>query len=222
MLHYWEEELGRTLLVVAPPDWRRLDLRATLVHRTEEERATAVLADGSTVPLDWPATGIVTLNELRNAQQDRDSGTWVAMRMVLDPRGTYSAYYNFELNPAWAPAVPPEDYLEDMNPFPRKPEFVPTWWDGRDLDYGDRDRALGLIKGVLQFDVPPTAALVRVTAQAGRLVTAELRTLDGAQRPWTPPPILGELLRHHHDAGAPWRSATLEFALGGTTSAEFT
>ena len=221
MLDYWEAELGRTLLAVAPPEWRRLDVRATLVDCVQDERATAVLADDSTVPLDWPAPAIHTFTELRNAQWDGNTGTWVAMRMLLDPSGSYVTYYNFELNPAWDPVVTPEDYREDMNPFPRKPEFVPTWWEGREPDYGDRDRTMGLITGLLNFDMPAAAARVRVTASAGAPATAEVRTVNGGDRPWTPPPLLDELLRHHREAGAPWASATLELAVPGGLSSDF-
>lgn len=222
MLDYWEAELGRTLMSVAPPDWQRLDLRATLVHATEDERATAVLADDSIVPLEWPATGIVTVNELRNAQWEADTGTFVALRMLLDPSGSYRVYYDFELSPDWDPPVAAADYIEDRNPFPRKPEYVPGWWDGREPDFGDRERILTRITSRLKFDLPANVAEVRLTATAGKPATARVRTIGGADQAWAPPPFLDELLRHHRDLGEPWESAVIEFEHGGQLRAGFT
>lgn len=132
--------------------------------------------------------------------------------MLIDPPGSYVTYYNFELNPGWEPAITAADYREDQDPYPRKPEYVPTWWDGRDPDYGDRDDVVTrMIGGMLRFDLPAAAARVRITAEAGQPATARIHTVNGADRPWTPPPILDEFLRHHRDAGAPWRSVTLEY-----------
>jgi hypothetical protein len=49
-----------------------------------------------------------------------------------------------------------------------------------------------------------------------------VHTVNGRDQPWTPPPFLDELLRHHRDAGAPWRSATVEYEFRGEIKVDFT
>jgi hypothetical protein len=221
VLDQLESELGRSLLSVAPPDWRRLDLQATLVHLFVDLRAIAVLPDDSTVPLELPPGFLMILDDLRRAQWEPNTGTWLAFRLLVDPPDAYVALYNFELTPDWAPAVTAEEYAEDLNPYPRRPEHIPGWWDGREPDFGDRERILVRIADCLKFALPSGADQVRISATPDSPPTAQVRTVNDTEQPWDPPPFLGELLGHHRAAGNPWHSATLEFAHRGDLRADF-
>lgn len=221
MLDHLETQLGESLIAAAPTNWARIDLRTTVLSTVADLRATAVLADDSTVPLELPPGFLMTLNELRDAQWEPNTGSWVALRLLIDPPGEYVAYYNFELTPDWAPAVTAAQYAEDMRPFPRKPEQVPFWWNGREPDFGDRERILVRIGDVLKFSLPAGSASVRVTAAAGTHPTALVRTVNDTEQAWTPPLFLDELLRRHRAAGEPWNSATVDFVHRGHPQAEF-
>lgn len=221
MLDRLESRLGGSLLSVAPPQWRRIDLRVTMVNLMADMRAVAVLPDDSTVPLELPPGFLMTLDELRSVQWEPNTGTWLALRYVLDPPDNYLVYYNFELTPDWEPVVTAEQYAEDLNPFPRKPQHVPSWWDGGEPDHGDREEILTRIASCFKFDLPSGAVGVRLTAAPDEPCTAQVHTVNDTDQPWTPPPFMGELLRAHRAAGKPWHRATLEFAHRGDLRADF-
>ncbi|TDP89916.1 hypothetical protein [Labedaea rhizosphaerae] len=221
MLDQLESRLGGLVLSVAPPDWRRVELRATMVNLMADMRIVAVLPDDSTVPLDLPPGLLMTLDELRQVQWEPNTGTWLALRMMIDPPGAYLVSYNFELTPDWDPVITAEEYAEDLNPYPRKPEHVPSWWSGGEPEYGDREQILNRIASSLRFDLPPGSVGVHLSATPGTRPTATVRTVNDTEHPWTPPPFLDELLRHHRAAGKPWHAATIDYSHSGHLRTDF-
>lgn len=128
------QQIGGAVLRDAPGGWRRIDVKATLTTMVEEVAITVIMADGSSAKPQPPDFGDA-LRELRQALYEPGKGTWLSMRLILDPPGSFVVHYNFDFDPLWDPPVPPVVYQRDLEAFPRDEERIPAWYRKR-LDEG--------------------------------------------------------------------------------------
>lgn len=125
------QRIGVMLIDLAPSDWRRIDLRATLATMVEDLALTAIRHDGTTPLMDIPAETKPVLSELRKRMFRPGLGTWFSMRMIIDPPGSYVTHFNFDYDPHWDPPIPPIVYQKDLESFPRDPDHTPSWLASR-------------------------------------------------------------------------------------------
>lgn len=189
--------VGARLMGAAPQGWRRLDLVVRATSTVEEIVALAVMADGVVEIAPLPEIGSL-LFELRRKCFEPGYGTWLSLRLHVEPTGSYYVHYNFTLDPLWDPPLPNDLYEADQAVFPR----AEPWFPGRPITATGND-LLRDAANYLKFALPAGWEYVQLQyrgigdhEEAGALVHSM-----GGTFPWTPPKQVLELLRRHR-AGA--------------------
>ncbi|XRQ10847.1 hypothetical protein ACN3XK_08115 [Actinomadura welshii] len=117
-----------TLLAgAAPAGWKRIDMRALMTVAVSDIALTVVLADGSSPPMELPRDVIGMLGELRSRMYRPGEGTWLSMRLMMEPPGAYYTSFNNVYDPLWEPGLSAAEWAQDMAAFPRDDEHVPNW-----------------------------------------------------------------------------------------------
>ncbi|MEV7550124.1 hypothetical protein AB0N89_10910 [Amycolatopsis sp. NPDC089917] len=124
------QQIGGAVLREAPEGWRRIDVKATMATMVEDLAITVIMADGSSAQVQPPDVA-AALRESRQALYEPGKGTWLAMRLILDPPGSFVVHYNFDFDPLWDPPVPAVVYQRDLEAFPRDEEKIPAWYRAR-------------------------------------------------------------------------------------------
>jgi len=121
------QDIGQVLLRMAPPGWRRIDLKVLMVAPGHDIALTVIMDDGTTTTVEPPAVIAQIAAELRARMYRRGEGTWFGMRYTLDPPSDYHVSYNFDFDPLWEPPIRPDVFAEDVAAFPRDEEHIPDW-----------------------------------------------------------------------------------------------
>lgn len=117
-----------TLLARSAPDgWKRIDMKALMTVGVSDVALTVVLRDGSSPPAELPRDVIGMLAELRSRMYRPGAGTWLSMRLMMDPPGAYYTSFNYDYDPLWDPGIPAAEWAEDLAAFPRDDAHVPAW-----------------------------------------------------------------------------------------------
>ncbi|GAA4264467.1 hypothetical protein [Frondihabitans peucedani] len=88
-----------------------------------------------------PGRGMIfpVWSELRSSMYEADKGTWFSARLTLKSDGSFAFEFNYDRrpyvgNPAttfepsrFGPRPLDEEWLVDLERYPRSPEFMPTW-----------------------------------------------------------------------------------------------
>ena len=123
--------LGRILLQVVPPGWRRIDLKILMLAGVVDLQLTVFMQDGSSPVADPPRELTLIAGELRSMMYRAGEGTWFGMRFMMDPPSAYWISFNGDFDPLWEPPVPPQAWAQDLAVFPRADEHVPGWLRAR-------------------------------------------------------------------------------------------
>lgn len=222
--------VGGLLMAGAPDGWRRLDLAAAVTVSDRQVVVTAVLPDGYR-QVEPPADLDFLITELRELKNEVGLGTWLSVRLTVDPDGTYAVWFNFAQDPRWDPPLAAESYRRDLDAFPRDDQWVPHWY---------RERMAGRQPvGAIPIGVPDLATLekemfseltfllpagwetLRLNSN-GPTTTAEVTSVLGDTAPWQPPAAVTDLLAQHRAAArVGWISARLEMRHPAERRAEF-
>ncbi|TDC90350.1 hypothetical protein [Actinomadura sp. 7K507] len=121
-----------TLLAqAAPAGWKRIDMKALMTVAVSDIALTVVLRDGSSPPAELPRDVIGMLGELRSMMYRPGAGTWLSMRLMMDPPGAYYTSFNNDYDPLWDPDITAAEWAQDLAAFPRDDEHIPEWLRGR-------------------------------------------------------------------------------------------
>jgi hypothetical protein len=121
------QDIGRILLQLTPPGWRRIDLKVLMVAPGHDATLTVIMQDGTTsTPEAPPVIGEIAA-ELRSRMYRQGEGTWFGMRYTLDPPSDFHVSYNFTFDPQWQPPIRPDVFAQDLAAFPRDEEHIPGW-----------------------------------------------------------------------------------------------
>jgi hypothetical protein len=121
------QDIGRVLLQMPPPGWRRMDLRVLMVAPGHDITLTLIMEDGTTSELEPPPVIAEIAAELRSRMYRQNEGTWFGMRYSLDPPSEYHVSYNFDFEPVWHSPVRADVFAQDIAAFPRAEEHIPDW-----------------------------------------------------------------------------------------------
>ncbi|TDB95619.1 hypothetical protein [Actinomadura sp. 7K534] len=117
-----------TLLAqAAPAGWKRIDMKALMTVGVSDVALTVVLRDGTSPQMELPRDVIGMLGELRSMMYRPGEGTWLSMRLMMDPPGTYYTSFNNDYDPLWEPELTAGEWSADLAAFPRDDEHVPGW-----------------------------------------------------------------------------------------------
>ncbi|WP_131736228.1 hypothetical protein [Actinomadura roseirufa] len=121
------QRMGQILVQIAPPDWRRIDLKILMVVDATDVALTVILKDGSSPELDPTRELVHIAARLRSIMYRENEGTWFGMRYMMDPPGAFWVSFNDRFDPHWDPPVPARLFAADVAVFPRAGEHVPAW-----------------------------------------------------------------------------------------------
>ncbi|XVQ10061.1 hypothetical protein ACQP1W_47365 [Spirillospora sp. CA-255316] len=125
------QRMGALLVQLAPPDWRRIDLKVLMTAGAADLRLTVIMKDGSS-PAVEPVPELTRIGaELRSMMYRPGEGTWFGMRYMMDPPGAYWVSFNTDFDPLWDPPLPGDFFAQDLAVFPRADEHVPGWLRAR-------------------------------------------------------------------------------------------
>ncbi|WP_051712943.1 hypothetical protein [Spirillospora albida] len=119
------------LAKAAPAEWKRIDMKAVMSVGVSDIALTVVLRDGSSPPMEMPRDVIGMVGELRSIMYRPGAGTWLSMRLMMDPPGTYYTSFNYQYDPLWKPDLTASEWAQDLAAFPREDAHVPEWLRGR-------------------------------------------------------------------------------------------
>lgn len=228
--------IGGWLMDSAPEGWRRIDMTARAASTLEEISLAVVMPEGGPAQMEPPPDVSPLLYELRAKKYMRGRGSWLSLRLVIEPDGAYRVLYNFDSDPRWDPPVETEVFDHDFETFPREEEWVPAWyWEGLKGQTGGTripDEPNALLKSVaneLQFALPPGWDFIQVQFRAVgdyEEFGAVIHSITGTVYPWTLPEPVLELLRRHRaasvsDARGTWVSLKYEMKYPDSVKAQF-
>jgi hypothetical protein len=220
----------------APEGWLRIDMTARVASTVEEISLAVVMPDGDPARMEPPPDVSPLLSELRQKKYMPGRGTWLSMRLVIDPTGDYRVIYNFDSDPRWDPPVETAVFDHDFETYPRDEEWLPAWYrEGLKGETGGTripDEPNALLKGVadeLKFALPAGWDYVQLQYRAVggyEESGAVVHSLTGTVYPWTPPEQVLDLLRRHRSASASedrgtWVSLKYEMSFPESVKAQF-
>ncbi|NBH11632.1 hypothetical protein [Amycolatopsis sp. SID8362] len=228
--------IGGWLMDAAPEGWRRIDLTARLTVAVEEIALAVVMPDGAAARMEPPPDVSPLLFELRNKKYMRERGSWLSLRLVIEPDGDYRVSYNFDLDPLWDPPIETAVWDQDFEAFPRDDEWIPAWYrEGIKGESGGKrtpDEPNALLKGIadyLKFTLPAGWDYVQLQYRAlgdHEESGAVVHSITGTVYPWTPPEQVLDLLRRHRaaslsDGRGTWVSLKYEMKFPDSVKAQF-
>jgi hypothetical protein len=241
------EELTRgiaTLLAQsAPSGWRRIDLRVMLTVAVSDAALSVAMQDGTSQPVEMPRDILGMAAELRSIMYRQDRGTWMSLRVMLDPPGSYYTSYNNDYDPRWEPDIPDEAYVQDLAAFPRAEENIPDWLRARTgrpplppepvqpLGPVEQKDLLEEITSVLVDALPPAwqSADLLYNALGSHTETSCQLLMCNTHMPklWTPPPaatdLFDRLRRGMHTEGlGTWFTAGFRLTFPFSYQVEYT
>ncbi|XVQ12476.1 immunity protein YezG family protein [Spirillospora sp. CA-255316] len=122
-------QIGRILVADAPSGWQEILLTERYLFRRSEEVALATLKDGR-VKGFTPGDGFELIDlftALRKITYQPGKGAWFTAKFKLTIDGKFSIDYDYDNEPEWDVPIVPETYAEDLERFPRAPEYIPEW-----------------------------------------------------------------------------------------------
>ncbi|SNR51990.1 TNT domain-containing protein [Actinomadura mexicana] len=122
-----ESRVAEVARRLAPPGWRRLDLRCAATVAVSDVALTVLTGEGGTVTAeDAPQELTGLLMDLRRARYRPERGSWFSMTMIIEP-GSVRPLYNHDFDPLWDPPIPVECWRRDQIVMPRDGGNVPGW-----------------------------------------------------------------------------------------------
>jgi hypothetical protein len=119
--------IATLLAQAAPAGWKRIDLKALANVAVSDIALTVVLQDGSSPPVDMPRDVVGMVGELRSIMYRPGAGTWLSMRLMLEPPSAYYVSFNNDFDPLWEPDLTAAEWAQDLAAFPRDDEHIPAW-----------------------------------------------------------------------------------------------
>lgn len=125
---------------LAPPGWRRIDLRCVATVAVNDVSLTVLTGDGTIVMAEsvpQELTGLLT--DLRRAHYLSEQGTWFSMTAIIEPDSA-RPLYNHDFDPLWDPPIPVDCWRRDQIVMPRDGANMPGWLRDRMEDREPVDR----------------------------------------------------------------------------------
>jgi hypothetical protein len=119
-------EIGGRLEQVLPVGWTefRFDFAGTVSAGTVSLRA--IMPSGQVETHQVPDDVMPKVMDLRAKMYSEIAGTWFGLTITSVGPGRYSVDFNNDNEPD-TPDIKPEDYLRDLQQFPRSPDRMPEW-----------------------------------------------------------------------------------------------
>lgn len=126
------QQILREAAGIAGEGWSTISIVSRRVARYAETDITATYADGGTRQLSASGTSLLKLiRGMRRQQYRPGTGAWFTAELRFMRAGTFSADFDYDDEPQWYAPIPPENYVEELERFPRDDEHIPDWMRSR-------------------------------------------------------------------------------------------
>src|SRR4051812_12447597 len=129
--HELLSEIAKLIMNAAPPNWQRLVFEFMAIGRHASAGTGAALDNGDHQRVPAPRELMKPLGKLRKGMYAEGLGTWYSMHMVIDRPDTFHARFNRDDEPPFRTPPAPDQYVLDMERYPRTPENTPDWFRAR-------------------------------------------------------------------------------------------
>ena len=119
------QEIGADLLGGAPEGWVRLEYEYFSVDSYSAASLTAEYSDGTSEMVSCPVSVLSKLAKLRAGMYQEGKGTWFSVKYAIEHPSRYSVDFNYDEYPKFTFSPSPEDFVDDLETFPRAEEFIP-------------------------------------------------------------------------------------------------
>lgn len=128
------EAIARAFSSAAPHGWTRIRVEVPSITEVTGFTAVATMEDGASESFyiaddKTEEDALDKIESLRRtmAEQNGDRGAWFTMTLDIDAAGEFSASFDYDNKPQFDFEVSEESIRDDLQVFPRSPEFYPEW-----------------------------------------------------------------------------------------------
>ncbi|CAM3753063.1 hypothetical protein [Nocardiopsis rhodophaea] len=119
--------IGKEIVSGAPDNWERLEYSAKSIISGTADLLVATYDDGQTESIDMPDSILGMLRELRAGMYQEAKGTWYSMKYTIVRPGNFNTEFNYDSDPGFTFEPTPEEFVRDLQYFPRDDEYIPAW-----------------------------------------------------------------------------------------------
>lgn len=110
-------------------DWKVITLFYGKVGQVAQGRSECIDMNGDVHYGSISRDARRALDSLKDASATPDHGTWLSVDVTLvRETGQLSIQYNFDEKPGWKIEPQPENYLLDLERYPRPADEIPSWY----------------------------------------------------------------------------------------------
>lgn len=122
--------LGNSLVTASSSfDWKVITLFYGDVGQITQANSQCVDVNGDTQYASIPKPARDALEVLKEASATPEHGTWLSVNVtIVRETGQFNIEYNFDEKPKWTIEPQPENYLLDLERYPRPADEIPAWY----------------------------------------------------------------------------------------------
>jgi hypothetical protein len=110
-------------------DWKVITLFYGKVGQIAEDNSECVDVNRDIQYASIPKLARNALEVLKEASATPDHGTWLSVDVtIVRDTGQFNIKYNYDEKPAWDIEPQPENYLLDLERYPRPADEIPVWY----------------------------------------------------------------------------------------------
>lgn len=110
-------------------DWKVITLFYGEVGQIAQYTSECVDVNGDRQYASVPKQAIVALRTLKEVSATPDHGTWLSVNVtIVRDTGQFNINYNYDEKPSWDFEPEPENYLLDLERYPRPADEIPAWY----------------------------------------------------------------------------------------------
>ena len=121
------QRIAGALFDSLPAGWTSVEVTVSMIHFAARFECTCTTADGARQSVEAPDELWDEFTRLRELTYVPDRGAWLVAVFRLDHEGRFSVDFDYDRKPNLV-AVTDDDYLEDLEKYPRAPELIPDWY----------------------------------------------------------------------------------------------
>ncbi|MEQ4204712.1 immunity protein YezG family protein [Actinopolymorpha sp. B17G11] len=120
------QAIGQALVDELPDEWESVDVECEMIDFSSRFACAYTAAGGDLVAFEVPDELYPLFTELRGEMYEPGKGAWYKARFQMDSSGKFGVDFDYDSKPNLT-GVLDEDYLEDLEKYPRDRELIPAW-----------------------------------------------------------------------------------------------
>ena len=110
-------------------DWKVITLFYAKAGQIAEATSECIDVNGNPQYASIPEDALDALELLKEVSATAEHGTWLSVNVtIVRETGQFNIKYNFDEKPSWDIEPQPENYLLDLERYPRPADEIPAWY----------------------------------------------------------------------------------------------